>query len=268
GNRVSKESNQSAEMQQNARIAYDRMLADLRMTGFDYMRGGAIPAAQVPSSWAASRPYAVGTLVTPTTPNGNIYRCTANGTSAGVEPAWPSSGTVTDGGTAWVRVAGIPSQQPDEQIEFIHTSAITVRGNFTYSAGAAGDGDHGRETALETPDHFPIVTTGNDEIVTYALVSDRGASSNTDSIQFYADVNNGGSPSRNSYAGGSPERLITIPNVDLSNTKPPYTLYRFTLANDGSVVRTPLAENIRSLTFHYFSDTAGQTPLKNSDNTY
>jgi len=268
GNRVFKESNESAEMQQNARIAYDRMLADLRMTGFDYMRGGAIPAAQVPSPWAASRPYAVGTLVTPTTPNGNIYRCTGNGTSAGVEPAWPSSGSVTDGGTSWVRVAGIPSQQPDEQIEFIHSSAITVRGNFDYSAGETADGDHGRETTIETPDHFPIVTTGNDEIVTYALVSDRGASANTDSIQFYADVNNGGSPARVSYAGGSPERLITISGVDLSNTKPPYTLYRFTLSDAGAVVRTPLAENIRSLTFHYFSDTAGQTPLKNADNTY
>jgi prepilin-type N-terminal cleavage/methylation domain-containing protein len=267
GNRVFKESNESAEMQQNARIAYDRMIADLRMAGFDYMRGGAIPAASVPTPWVANRQYAAGTVVTPVVPNGNIYRCMSNGTSGGVEPAWPSgSTTVNDNTTTWVKSGGIPSQQPDEQIEYINSAAITVRANYDYSQQQAGDGDHGRETALEST-QFPIVTTGNDEIVTYALVSSNAAA-NTQSVQFFADINSSGTPTRRSYAGGTAERQITIPNVDLTNNNPPYTLNRYTLSPTGEVVTTALAENIRSLNFFYYSDTAGRTPLLDNNGAY
>ena len=56
---------------------------------------------------------------------------------------------------------------------------------------------------------------------------------------------------------------VTIPNVVLDPTTPPYTLYRVTLNNNpatyGSpafIVRTPLAENVRDLSFVYH-DVAG-----------
>src|SRR5207248_4218242 len=42
---------------------------------------------------------------------------------------------------------------------------------------------------------------------------------------------------------------------------PPYTLNRYTLNDAGDVVTTPLADNIRSLTFSYFQDAAARQPL-------
>jgi hypothetical protein len=53
---------------------------------------------------------------------------------------------------------------------------------------------------------------------------------------------------------------VTINNVVLNPTAPPYTLYRVTLNNDnatygqpGFVVRTPLVENVRDLSFTYYN---------------
>lgn len=205
-NRVFQHGMQSADMQQNTRIAFDRMVADLRMTGFDFDRDG-LPA-----------------------------------------------------------VSG-QSQQPDEQIEYAGPSAITIRANFDYEDVAT---DGGRVTALETPNsQFPIVTTSNEEIVTYALVSD-DASKNTDTITFYADVTDGASETRESFPGGQQEDEITITGVDLCDdgegcVNPPYTLYRFTLGPDGTPTRMPLANNIRSLEIDYFANASGTTPLTVTD---
>lgn len=207
-NRVFKQGVEAAEAQQNTRVAFDRITADLRMAGFDFDRDG-IP-------------------------------------------------TVTGA-----------FQSPDEQFEYIGRNAITIRGNFDYQSNP----DNGRECVPDTTDprrcqpntglesaQFPIVTTGNDEIVTYGLVSEN-ASANDDEIVFYADV-----PDRKAHtaSGGRAEQAVEIEDVDLSNNNPPYTLYRFTLApgNSISVVRTPLAENIRSLTFDYYEDATGVTPLR------
>lgn len=207
-NRVFKQGVEAAEAQQNTRVAFDRLTADLRMAGFDFDRDG-IP-------------------------------------------------TVTGA-----------FQSPDEQFEYIGRNAITIRGNFDYQSNP----ENGRECVPDTTDprlcqpntglesaQFPIVTTGNDEIVTYGLVSENAAA-NDDQIVFYADV-----PDRKAHTatGGRAEQAVTITGVDTSNDNPPYTLYRFTLApgNSISVVRTPLAENIRSLTFEYYEDPTGVTPLR------
>src|SRR4051812_47093721 len=104
-NRVFKQGVEASEVQQNTRIAFDKMVSDLRMAGFDYDRDG-LPT------------------------NANQY------------------------------------QQSDEQIEYANTSALTLRANLNYNSNA----QQGRETALENT-AFPVVTTGNDEIVTYALAS-------------------------------------------------------------------------------------------------
>lgn len=198
-NRVFKQGVEASEVQQNTRIAFDKMVSDVRMAGFDYDRDGL-----------------------PTTAN--------------------------------------QYQQPDEQIEYANTSALTIRANLNYNATA----QQGRETALENG-AFPVVTTGNDEIVTYALASN-DSTKNTDTITFYADVTDGTNAARHAFpgTGGSAEDTVTINNVDLCTggcSNPPYTLYRITLKPDGTPNRVALANNIRSLVFNYYSDTTGSTAL-------
>lgn len=264
-NRVFKTTNESAEMQQNTRVAFEKVVADLRMAGFDYKRAGT-PTNTTPAPWVADRTYSTGTVVTPTTPNGHVYRCINAGTShATVEPAWTKGNgdIVLDLDPLRWQEGGAPVyEQPDEQIEYAHSSAVTLRANFDYDEPNT---ENGREKVLEesTLGSFPVITTGNDEIVTYALVSRTG--SNNDSITFYADVNNGGAPARQSYPGGAIERAITIPNVDLSNANPPYTLMRYTLNDAGAVVSTALADNIRSMSFQYWEDSAATRALTDLD---
>jgi|SRR5215510_4600107 len=55
-------------------------------------------------TWAATTAYLIGQIRRPTTGNGFVYKATANGTSAGSEPTWPTviGQCVTDGTTAWV----------------------------------------------------------------------------------------------------------------------------------------------------------------------
>jgi prepilin-type N-terminal cleavage/methylation domain-containing protein len=270
-NRVFKTGNESAELQQNVRVAYDRMVADIRMAGFDYKRGGTLLPGQSAAPWAAGRVYSAGTIVTPSVPNGHTYRATNGGTSGPAEPSWPTAAgqPVTDAGATpqmtWQENGGAVYEQPDEQLEYAGDTALTVRANFDYSANETGDVDKGREPNLESA-QFPIVTTGNSEIVTYALVSNTAASGtapNNQSVSFYADIN----VPRDAHPGGSAESQVTISGVDLTNANPPYTLYRFTLDNAGNVQRTALADNVRSLNFFYYEDAAGQSPLKDATNT-
>ena len=180
----------ASDSQQSTRVAFDRLVSDLRMAGFDYDRDG--------------KPIT-------------------------------SSGGVTQ------------YQQPDEPIEFVGRSALTFRANLDYDDG----NDNGREPAYESGE-FPVVTTGNDEIVTYALES-ADASKNTNSISFFADT----SKPRNAYPGGAKETEVKIDGVDLSNANPPYTLYRYTLSETGAVEKTAIASNIRSLRFTYYEDQSG-----------
>src|SRR5207248_4384899 len=193
------------------RIAYERMVGDVRMAGFDYKRGGPLLPGQVAASWASGRTYSAGTIVTPTAPNAHTYRATSQGTSGLTEPAWPTAQgqTVVENGATppitWQENGGAVYEQPDEQIEYAGATALTMRGNFDYSVNPVAD-DHGRETNLEGS-QFPVVTTGNDEIVTYALVSDRapsGTAPNTQSVTFFADTN----VPRNAYPGGSAENQV------------------------------------------------------------
>ncbi|MEO8218708.1 MAG: prepilin-type N-terminal cleavage/methylation domain-containing protein, partial [Acidobacteriota bacterium] len=219
-NRVFKSGMEATDVQQNTRVAFDKVLGDLRMAGFDYDRDG-----------------------------------NPSGSAAGV---------------TW-------QQQADEQIEYAGPTAITLRANFNYETATGPcpttiltttpPCEHGREAALELSSGgvFPVVTTGNDEIVTYGLES-ADSSKNTGQIKYYADV-----PDRKSYqnevsAGltGRAENLVTITGVDLTNNNPPYTLYRYTLdpgVGAVTVVRTPVANGIRSMRFQYYEDPTGVIPL-------
>jgi prepilin-type N-terminal cleavage/methylation domain-containing protein len=265
---------EAADAQQNTRVAFDKLVSDIRMTGFDFDRDG-IPTSAIGSTWQPSSAYAVDAVVQPTAQNGFAYRATTAGTSAAAQPVWPTSlgSTVTDGSVTWTTIPGSSqAQQPDEQIEYAGPAAITIRGNFNYeqasapcTSGMTTPCDNGREPLLEASalGRFPVITTGNDEIVTYAVRS-RDTTKNTQSVTFFADVNNGGSPARTAYPGGTAERLVTISNVDLTNANPPYTLYRFHLGPDGAPVASPVAENIRSLNFHYYLDVEGTQPLRDT----
>jgi prepilin-type N-terminal cleavage/methylation domain-containing protein len=275
-NQVFKQSSESIDMQQNTRVAFDKLVADLRMAGFDYDRDG-IPSGTAVRPWQASTTYQINDVVTPPSPNGHQYVCIQGGQSGPSEPGWltGTNATFNDNTARWQENAGVNVyQQPDEQIEYAGQTAITIRANYDYDANERvvtdplrNDHFNGREKTLEsrTP-QFPVITTGNDEIVTYALVSDKGR--NNDVIRFYADINNeGDEESRRAYPGGSAERLVEIGGVDLSNTQPPYTLYRITFDDHAHIVRTPVANNIRSMRFKYYEDTTGDTTLKNLDAT-
>lgn len=218
-NRIFKTSVESAEVQQTTRVAFDRLVAEVRMAGYDFDRDG----------------YPIGAK---------------------------------------------KYQQPDEQIEFMHEHALTIRTNLNYESagstpcdpsGTPGTPcDNGRETDFEPgfgtatidDDFFPVVTTANDEIVTYFLRSDTGA--NTDEIRFFADVRR----PRRTYpeTSGLDETEVIIRNVDLCDDvggsglpsgcqQPPYTLYRVTLNDDGTVgTPVPIATNVRAMNLAYFQD--------------
>jgi prepilin-type N-terminal cleavage/methylation domain-containing protein len=216
-NRVFKNSTEAADLQQSTRIAFDKLVSDLRMAGFDYNRGGI--------------------------PSGNGQ-----------------------------------SPQPDEQIEYAGPAAVVFRANFDYTTNSSrGNGlatDNYSAPVVGGGKVFPYVTTDNTEIVAYVLRSNAPGAANSDSISFYADVE----VPRRAYAningltsGGHSENAgnaVTISGIDTSNTHPPYTLYRVTyddVANNR--VGTPVAENIRSLQFRYYTDGLGTTLLKNPDGT-
>ncbi|MGH9456754.1 MAG: prepilin-type N-terminal cleavage/methylation domain-containing protein [Thermoanaerobaculia bacterium] len=253
-NQVFKRSVEASDMQQSTRVAFDQLAADLRMTGFDFDRDGRPLGLVGIQPWQPSTTYVIGNVVQPNPPNGHAYIVTVSGESDATPPTWPEAtdATVTEpSGLEWKEKGILQYQQPDEQLEHMGATAVTLRGNLDYESDAATD--YGRETDLEST-HFPVVTTANDEIVTYALKS-QDASKNTDEIVFFADTFE---PRQVNPEAGEAEKEVTITGVDLSNQNPPYTLYRFTLKEDGTPdAGTPLADNIRSLNFRYFRDTAG-----------
>jgi len=254
---------EAADVQQNTRVAFDRLVADLRMAGFDHDRDG-IPTATGGTVWQPSRSYSINNIVSPTIANGFVYRASAVSGAApflsgATQPTWPTSigNTVVDNEITWTTQAGVNQyQQPDEQIEHAGPTALTIRANFDYETDVANE--NGREPSLQTP-QFPVVTTGNDEIVTYALRKyneDGTIGTNPDTINVCMDVQTS-APYRRTHPGGLPERCFGIPSVDLSPDNPPYTLVRITFNDTGTPVYTPVANNIRRLDFTYFNNNTG-----------
>ncbi len=168
-------SENAATQQQNTRVAFDRMTADIRQAGFNY------------------------------NPDGNTGR-------------------------------------PDEQVEGMWDTAITVRADYDFED--ATDSVAPESTLGGASATFDVVSIGNDEIVSYALGKPDGSGGT--SISFVADVT--GVP-----RDGTQE-TVTIGNVHLTQSDPPYTLYRYTVApNSTAVVKQPVADNIKSLEFTYYS---------------
>jgi hypothetical protein len=185
-----KEGEQFTEQQQTTRVAFDRIVEDLRMAGFNY------------------------------NPDGDISR-------------------------------------PDEQVEGAWDTAVTIRGDFDFEVTPADDPTDNNvtpETALTGS--FNVVSTGNSEIVTFALGKPNGTGG-VDLI-FNADV-------EEAARDGDVEE-VRIQNIHLDQSSPPYTLYRIILNNDESeygtwgdfAIKQPIADNIKSLTFRYFDANGNQ----------
>jgi prepilin-type N-terminal cleavage/methylation domain-containing protein len=159
--------------------------------------------------------------------------------------------------TADLRMLGLNSNpdgsttRPDEQLEVALDHAIIFRGDFDGDDPALNN-DH--EGAL-AGGAFSVVSTGNDEVVGYVLAKPDGTG--PDTITFQADVDD--EPRDGAVTS------VTVDNVAAVNLNdPPYTLYKISLNNNVGtccngdfIVRTPVVENIRSLTFQYFN---GSTP--------
>ena len=149
----------------------------------------------------------------------------------------------------------------DEQIEYVGAHAITIRGNLDY-----GDASTGRESAYELhpgdtgygTSCCPIVTTANDEIVTYALRSD-DSSKNVGTIALKVDTSQPRNAGRDNTGAVVGEETVRITNVDLTGNNPPYTLMRFSLDDQGAVVEQLVAASIRNMTFTYEGSDGLQT---------
>lgn len=142
----------------------------------------------------------------------------------------------------------------DEQIEGAWESAVFVRGDF----------DGQEEDNLESAT-FPIVTTGNDEIVGFVLLKN-GAG--TLPISIKADLTGtGGSDDRDaiftSNSSITNEETVTV-NVAATTvaqqTNPPYQLAKVTFNASGAAQYEIIADNIYQLKFDYYPAT-GSTAI-------
>lgn len=173
------------DQQQSTRVAFDRMISDLRLAGFNF------------------------------NPDGDKTRV-------------------------------------DEQIEGAWDTAVTIRGDFDFEDPTASASP---ESALPGT-AYTVVSTGNDEIVTYVL--SKPGVSGPDDLVLEIDVDK---PRTKTV------KTVTIPDVALIQDDPPYTLYRVTITDvagafpaspqaSSAFVYEPVAENIYSMTFQYYSDGA------------
>ena len=185
------------DQQQSTRVAFDRMLSDLRLAGFNW------------------------------NPDGDSTRI-------------------------------------DEQVEGAWDTAVSIRGDFDFED----------PTASTTPESalpgtaYTVVSTGNDEIVTYVLA--KPGVSGPATLAMRLDANR---PRTKTLQD------VSISNIAMVQDNPPYTLYRVSLAdiatfpstppNSTAFVFEPVAENIRSMTFQYYDDSGTllnpNTPANTAD---
>ncbi|MEJ5165611.1 MAG: prepilin-type N-terminal cleavage/methylation domain-containing protein [Thermoanaerobaculia bacterium] len=156
------------------------------------------------------------------------------------------------------------STRPDEQIEGMWRGAIAIRSDFDERPAGSEyncqDSDSNRICDSETG-AFLNVSTSNDEIRIYALAK-KPNDPNGETISFLADL----SKPRNAKIGeiGNLE-TIEVKGIAINQNNPPYTLYRITVdpnvnitngqkVPQSALIWTPLASNIYSLTFTYYSE--------------
>jgi len=137
----------------------------------------------------------------------------------------------------------------DEGLEAAYDTAVVLRADLD----AEADPERTNPEVVLAGGAHAVEAVGNDEIVAYVLAKPDGSS--RDTLVFDADV-------KDQPRDGVVE-TVRIPGVALVQDDPPYTLYRITLNDDVSTwgganffTRTPMLDNVRSLTFRYF-DAAG-----------
>ena len=170
-----------------------------------------------------------------------------------------------------IRLAGFntnpdgDSSRVDEQVEGAWDTAVTIRGDFDFEDPAASATP---ESALPGS-VYNLVSTGNDEIVTYVLA--KPGPFGPASLTILVDPDKPRSKTL---------KPIIIPNVALVQNDPPYTLYRVTLKDIAGAypsapqaasdfIYEPVAENIRTMALRYFPDSGVQlgpdTPANPAD---
>ena len=134
----------------------------------------------------------------------------------------------------------------DEQIEGAWEAAVFVRGDF----------DNSRETPLESTT-FPIVTTGNDEIVGYILRKPGGDANNPITLTMKMDLTP--STGRDATLTGTTlagEETATVHAAAAAladETDPPYQLTRVTFDTSGNPQYEVVAEDVFRLSFTYLT---------------
>jgi lambda family phage minor tail protein L len=107
------------------------------------------------AAWQASTAYVVGDIVRATTTqaSGLVFRCTAAGTSASTQPAWPTDigSTIVDGGVTWAAISSVYEELavlgPNAIIELfelqldttLHGSSDTYRWHNGCNANVTGN---------------------------------------------------------------------------------------------------------------------------------
>jgi len=155
-----------------------------------------------------------------------------------------------------IRLAGFntrpdgDSGRTDEQIEGMWDTAITFRGDFDLEDPV---GSTAPESSLAGPNDR-VVSIGNDEIVSYVLAGPGPVGADSLTLRLDPDRPRSGAV-----------KTVTVPNIVLVQSAPPYTLYRVTLADvngpfppspqaSSGFVYEPVADHIRSMTFQYYDD--------------
>lgn len=116
--------------------------------------------------WAANTAYLVGNAVYM---NGHVYECTVAGTSSGSAPAWPASGTVTDGGVTWTEAGTgdvlLGTLTLSDSAGTVATGSITF-GAITQDNAADATGKARRAALLDSDDtlacELDVTATGGD----------------------------------------------------------------------------------------------------------
>lgn len=146
----------------------------------------------------------------------------------------------------------------DEQIEGAWESAVFVRGDF----------DNSRENTppantLESTT-FPIVTTGNDEIVGYVLRKSTGANNVTLTIRAdFAAPRVAIYTSQASIADETDKTVRVAATTVDTQTDPPYQLAKVTFDASGTAQYEVIADNIFRMKFEYYTET-GNTAITNT----
>lgn len=135
----------------------------------------------------------------------------------------------------------------DEQIEGAWESAILVRGDFN---SRREDGTNSTVDRQST--QWPMVTTGNNEIVGYVL---RKTTGNNINLTVKLDVTPAIRDAEKDGGGNYTDeetRTIAVAASNLDEQRdPPYQLTRVTFDNSGNVVYQVIAENVFRLSFIY-----------------